>query len=64
MVWLLIYYFSISPYATGLRNPVQMPHEFTSKAECERAAQIINNDSPSSGTASLEHLCLGVTHSH
>jgi len=57
MVWLLIYYV----YSAGADIPTQLPHEYVSKAECERAASILDQTNPTSHVMGPQaHICLGV----
>jgi hypothetical protein len=61
MVWLLIYYV----YTNGAQIPTQLAHEYLTKAECERAASILDQTNPYSHVMGPQvHVCLGVARSH
>ena len=57
MVWLLIYYV----FTGAMYTPVQLSHEFTSKEECERAADILWQHNPRHEVEwKPDHVCMGV----
>jgi hypothetical protein len=61
MVWLLIYYV----YSAGAQIPTQLPHEYSSKIECENAAKILDKNNPYVHVDGPQaHICLGVSKTH